>query len=546
MKIERSTVPLALLAGLLAWTVSCAPVLKEDNIYDPAGIGLVTSGYSGLSASGSLSISRADGLITPLDEGTSIDLNVTLSGWPSSAYLQARVSLSAEVAIFVNGVRFTRPTGAVRFNPPEFFFKYTGSDQTRTVSVTIDDQTISDQNYVITVSADGLTEGSVEIRNRDGDLLMEDMSAGQGVQSGQNPSLVYDSTNDRVLTLARNVNGGGANTNRLSLFRCDTNGKGCTYADLSPAGAGGDNTGISPKALIDAVNGRLLVLAQRNPVGGPLLLHNCDLTGASCVMSDLSTGANFLSGALDASGYIIHDAILDTVNNKLIISAHGAVIQNLHIFRCNLDGTGCTARDLGVAHNNSSLSYYNSSSSPPLLYIAAVAGGNIFAHRCSADASSCVNVNITQAVGRASGESSPSLAIDASSSPPRLLIAASSSTPILYVCSLDLNSRVYKNISAGEGANSGNTPRIGLDPVNDRLLVVARNSFQADRPGMFRCKLDGTQCTHTSLSPNDSNNGWTPSMWIDGPNNRIFIATADASRSDRPTFFRLPLVYREE
>ncbi|HEY3237484.1 MAG TPA: hypothetical protein VGJ84_22385, partial [Polyangiaceae bacterium] len=118
-----------------------------------------------------------------------------------------------------------------------------------------------------------------------------DIAAGQGTGSGYFPSAVIDSTNTKLLVITRN----DANSNKPALFRCNLDGTGCAYTDIS-AGQG-SISGYGPSAVIDMINAKLLVVIYNGANSGKPALYRCNLDGTGCMFTDISTGQGPGSGA---------------------------------------------------------------------------------------------------------------------------------------------------------------------------------------------------------------------------------------------------------
>jgi len=78
--------------------------------------------------------------------------------------------------------------------------------------------------------------------------------------------------------------------------------------------------------------------------------------------------------------------------------------------------------------------------------------------------------------------------------------AATRNKPALLRCKLDASGCTYTDISAGEAPN-GQPWRLGTatDPVGQKLLVISGQG-NVGLPKLYRCNLDGTSCTVTSIS----------------------------------------------
>lgn len=126
----------------------------------------------------------------------------------------------------------------------------------------------------------------------------------------------------------------GSNQSRLGLFRCNLDGTCCNYRDIS-ANLGA-RTGFTPAAVIDEVNHKLLVTAV-NSATSYVNLFRCELDGSGCTSSDVSGGVQGQSPAI----------VIDDSANKLLVVT---ITQDLRLARCELDGSQCAYSDLGGWH----------------------------------------------------------------------------------------------------------------------------------------------------------------------------------------------------
>ncbi len=170
-----------------------------------------------------------------------------------------------------------------------------------------------------------------------------DISAGQAASSGRVPDIAIDSANGKLLV----VTGNTANGNRLALFRCNLDGTSCTYADIS-AGAGPNSSSIStvPGASapmkFDAVNGKIVAVSSMGG-SGQAMLFRCNSDGSSCSFADGSVGQGQGSATTLALA-------IDSANRKILIAANnGSKSNSLFLNRCNIDMTGCSCVDLSGA-----------------------------------------------------------------------------------------------------------------------------------------------------------------------------------------------------
>ncbi|BDA79843.1 hypothetical protein LPTSP3_g27730 [Leptospira kobayashii] len=311
-----------------------------------------------------------------------------------------------------------------------------------------------------------------------------DISAGQGAFSGSGPpSVVIDAISNKLLVATAN----GANGYRPSLFRCDLDGSNCTHTDIS-AGQGA-NSGYSPFVLIDPISNKLLVTTVNNTTNFGLSLFRCDLDGSNCTHTDISAGqANNSLGSASAA--------IDFASSKLLL----VMMNNMNdgkpcLFRCNLDGSNCAFIDISVGQGSTSGAF-------------------------------------------------PSAKIDRIAN--KLLVVTQNgfndSKPSLFRCDLNGSNCTHTDISAGQGTNSGSNPFSLIDPISNKLLVVASNGSNGSRPSLFRCNLDGSNCTHSDISSGQSAmSGIKPSATIDLALNKLLVATTNQTNNGKPSLFRCDL-----
>ena len=325
---------------------------------------------------------------------------------------------------------------------------------------------------VFTKNAAGeMTTGVSVAFNEVGQIIVQDISAGQPNNSGTYPSVAFDSVNNKLLVATTN----GANSNKAALFRCNVDGTSCSYTDISSGQAA--SSGIRPVALVDSANGKLLVVTQFGGNPKPALFR-CNPDGTSCAYVDIS------AGQLADSGQEL-SATIDTVSSKLLVAARNAQVGGGNrpgLFRCNLDGTSCTFRDLST------------------------------------------DTGHTGSCGL-----SPSIAVDTVNS--KLLVvtkdADNSEKPALFRCNLDGSSCSYSDISAGQGAASGHGPKALVDTVGNKLLVFTNNGANSSKLALFRCALDGTSCAYLDVSAGQTGTVFfdsAPAASIDTINKKIVIA----------------------
>lgn len=147
--------------------------------------------------------------------------------------------------------------------------------------------------------------------------------------------------------------------------------------------------------------------------------------------------------------------------------------------------------------------------------------------RCDADGSNCSDHDLSATQGANSG-AGPSFVVDGSNN--KLLIVtvniSQSNKPWLYRCDLDGTNCTDHDISASQGNNSAANIAIGIDSANNKLLVVTNNTSQSSKPWLFRCDLDGSNCTDHDISATQGNNSVTiASLAIDSANSKLLVTT---------------------
>ncbi|WP_244242083.1 chitobiase/beta-hexosaminidase C-terminal domain-containing protein [Leptospira kanakyensis] len=150
-----------------------------------------------------------------------------------------------------------------------------------------------------------------------------DLSAGQlaGSLAFSNGSIVLDWVSSKLLLIVENR----LNNYKPSLFRCNLDGTSCNHTDIS-AGQG-NNSGFSPNAIVDLTNGKLLVITQNGDYGNAKLsLFRCNLDGTSCNHTDISAGQAANSG-------LIPSAVINPINGKLlVVTTNGANFSKPSLF----------------------------------------------------------------------------------------------------------------------------------------------------------------------------------------------------------------------
>ncbi|TGL42491.1 chitobiase/beta-hexosaminidase C-terminal domain-containing protein [Leptospira perdikensis] len=353
-----------------------------------------------------------------------------------------------------------------------------GSTSSRYSNTVID--TLNGKLLVVTTNFTNNAKASLFRCNLDGTSCTHtDISAGQGTNSGMDPSPVVDNFNEKLLVVTQN----NSNNGKLSLSRCNLDGTSCSHTDIS-VGQGTNSAG-RPNAIIDAINRKLLVLTYNVANNGKLSLFRCNLDGTSCSHSDISAGQGTNSGARP-------NAVIDAVNGKLLVATYNAANSGKpSLFRCNLDGTSCSHSDISAGQGTDS-------------------GSNAKANIDS------INGKVLVATYNAANNGKLSL----------------------FRCNLDGTSCSHTDISVGQGTDSGMEPKAVIDRMNGKLLVVTRNNANDKKPSLFRCNLDGTSCTHTDISAGQgTGSGIEPSIAMNPLNGRLLVVTVNEANTFKPSLF---------
>ena len=416
----------------------------------------------------------------------------------------------------------------------------------RTVTVTGQPDGVPDENqpYVVTVgrttSADPLYAGRiglVELVNVGDPLpssclygasVYNDLSLGLNAASGYIGATLVDRFNGKVLLVTNNQGQGGG---RVGLFRCNLDGNGCAFVDIS-AGQVGLYTGMSPSAALDRLNQKLLVVSRNDANGSRPSLYRCNLDGTQCSHVDISAGQGNNTGGISSIA-------VDERNEKLVAAVQSGI--SVGLFRCNLDGTGCTYTKLpgGGAHV-----LIDTANAKLLVVGASIATIKPGVVRCNLDATSCTYIDISAGQPDKSGLS-PSAAIDAATG--KLLVVTrngntEASRPGLFRCNLDGTSCTHTDISGGLQAGSVASPSLVVDAARSRMLVATYNGHPYGPPptNLIRCGLDGTACSNVDISAGQGDfSAQTPEAVLDDANGRLLVGARNYQNDGRAALYRV-------
>ena len=134
----------------------------------------------------------------------------------------------------------------------------------------------------------------------------------------------------------------------------------------------------------------------------------------------------------------------------------------------------------------------------------------------------------------------PSVAIDTINS--KILIATKNNDqfekPWLFICNPDGSDCTDHDVSSGQGSDSGNDPSAAIDTANSKVIIATRNDAQDSKLWLFICNLDGSGCAnHDASGGQGPNSGITPSLAIDTINAKVLIATRNVGNDNKPWLY---------
>ncbi|XDD48268.1 chitobiase/beta-hexosaminidase C-terminal domain-containing protein [Leptospira sp. WS39.C2] len=295
-----------------------------------------------------------------------------------------------------------------------------------------------------------------------------DISTGQGNNSGIYPSAVIDPINQKLLVATLNMSNG----NKFSLYRCNLDGTSCTHTDISLGF--NENFINAPNAILDLINKKLLVITINNNNAGKLLLIRCNLDGTGCALTDISAGQGGIAG-------VYRGVTIDKYNQKLlVVSRNFGNNDKPSLIRCNLDGTECTHTDISAGQGNASgltPSIAMDSINRKILVVTQNGsnGGRPSLFRCNLDGTGCSHTDISTGQGISSGNF-PLIFLD-SVNQKFLVLTNFNNRPHLFRGNMDGSGTLHTQISASpEGNGAYSSLNLILNPINGKLLITTIES----------------------------------------------------------------------
>ncbi|MBN9167533.1 MAG: hypothetical protein J0I07_41775 [Myxococcales bacterium] len=396
----------------------------------------------------------------------------------------------------------------------------TGSDITYELDASVPDGGA----HLIALSAndEGETSPGATTPAVDNFPVFVDITVVEGGGVGRDPSAVVDDVNGKLLVAITSV----PTTGRLGLVHCNLDGTNCKLRDIShPAG---EYSGTTPSAVIDPASGKLLVATQKASV----------LDGSRL---------GFFSSNLDGSGARAHtvegprirgpSAVLDTANGKVLVAvANRDDADRSLLYRCDIATGNCSSRDMSPDGGRVGVARYPSAvldevNGKVFVVMGDATNARSRVARCNLDGTNCTFQELSSFLAGGSYWDRLAPVVDAVGR--KLLVVGPNLTfagrPALVRCDLDTDAgcTLPTNISAGQPDNSGRSPSAVIDTANGKLLVVAVSPDHFSTMGLFRCNLDGTACTHTDISVGHEKIS-NPSAVLDKANGRLLVAASYA------------------
>ncbi|MEO8800996.1 MAG: hypothetical protein ABI551_24100, partial [Polyangiaceae bacterium] len=80
-----------------------------------------------------------------------------------------------------------------------------------------------------------------------------------------------------------------------------------------------------------------------------------------------------------------------------------------------------------------------------------------------------------------------------------------------------------------------------LDETNGNLFISSNDSVNLSRPGLVRCKIDGTACVHLRVSAASPGSGGDTNLALDIPNGQLLLTSSDGNSGSALTLFHCNL-----
>jgi len=451
---------------------------------------------------------------TTLNKGDVVNYGVSLSHKPD-ANRTVTVSLSQSKFLSLNKTTFS-------FTPANY-----NTPQTLQMTVSSLDYIYGEVTATFATTG-GYYNGTTNILVNDTNNSVQNVSDLGLLRYGAQ-AIAIDSINSKLLIASNGgylrISSSVPPSNILHLSICNLDGTSCVHKDISAMTSQGDASGYIPSMVIDTVNSKILISTYNIYNNMRPYLFRCNLDGSSCSHIDVSAGRGDLTS-------VTPKLLLDTANNKILLltkSSGTNVSRRLSLFRCNLDGTGCAYTDISAGMGDNStiadrIAAGIDTANSKLLVVTrngfATNTGKPSLFRCNLDGSGCTYTDISAGQDSNSGIE-PSMAIDSANG--KLFVTTSNSNlvggPSVFKCNLDGTSCTHTKLATTSDEMTTYRSTIFLDQANAKVLVAVSYTLNNQNfyPGLYRCSLDMTGCTFNNLALNGGAlaGGNTPDIIID-------------------------------
>jgi hypothetical protein len=318
--------------------------------------------------------------------------------------------------------------------------------------------------------------------------VLTDISGGGTFRGGV--SLLVDAANSKLLVLSA-----AAGTNHGTLLRCNLDATGCTTTDLGFVGV--------PLGAIDAAHGKLDVFFM-NPATAAFAATPfaiCGIDGTGCVAAAVDLGTL-------SPGAVLSTPVVDAASSRVDIlfdAQDSTPVDHLLVLRAALDGSTSASVDVsGPLPANTifdAASVAIDATNGKLLAQASVfdgAGDTARLFRCALDGTGCTQPWASGSSWFLSSQSTTATtgtayatAIDPING---RVVAVNSlaSTGAIVTCGLTFPSRSCVGVDPSAGLG-WYVYSVAVDAV-DQKLFVAGYDYHLVQPLLVRCALDGTAC----------------------------------------------------
>ena len=402
------------------------------------------------------------------------------------------------------------------------------------VNYTINDQFNDNRAYSITASIDSesVTKSTTVVDN---DNYTSDLSTllGESFNSGLNPSIGIMDSNLKFYVALKDA----SNSSKLGMYSCDLSGANCLKMSKTSLLLDIYN-GSRPKLAIDQDTNSIFVTTTNSTFATVVWKINNNLTIDSR-STNIKDGANILYN-FDYDMYnpypanvIVNGNLINLYDNSAGTTFFQSIYPDLFIY-----DFPSAVRDYGLQNYAVGSRGFLYNNSDNYLYKALTVGADLFLssntlyypviEKIDTNGNSVGSLEIFSHLGGLT----PDLGIDTINNKIILLTANYSlgGIPFIFRCDLTAfiaSSCTEHDISSGM-PSSTYFPKLNIDLVNQKLLVLAYNG---DILYLYHCNLDATNCkvtpisgTKSILTSSDEHNF---DSIIDTVNNRLLVVFTD-------------------